>query len=465
VSEAFLLGYGFLGLFTAAMAALAVVNWRRNGGAEQLIMPAMLYYYSLFGAWQILASKRSAQVSEALLHLESSLVTVRVDDHYLYALVLYGLFNLVFLAGIGLASAAIPSTRRLAAGSGGAYTPSGRRLALLSVLALGGSAASLWTEILTALDQGASLYLLTRKEVSAWFTVHQLLNRVGLAALACAWPLHLREGGLLRPRPLMGLSLLGVSAAWMGYLGLLGNRNEIVVAVLGALYFYLCIGGQLRWPRLVGMGFLAYVGLRSIEYLRAVPFTDLAEAFMTALADPRFWDPTTVAGGSESLAAHISLYGVLARNLDFTWGSSFIYLLQSLVPLLPASARVPDSYQVYAAAVGAPEGQGFNIHFVAAAYLNGGLLAILLATLALVALFWVVRKVTWQYCAARPALALPAIFGYALFCALVPISMRSGPENFKALVFEGFAIPFLVAWAAVPRRRVAQTAPPAIGTT
>jgi hypothetical protein len=122
---------------------------------------------------------------------------------------------------------------------------------------------------------------------------------------------------------------------------------------------------------------------------------------------------------------------------------------------LPDEARVADSYQLYARAVGAPDSQGFNIHFAAGAWLNGGLFAMVGFTMLLVALFRMLRG--WARTNARhPALALPFLAGYAFLCAMVPVAMRAGPEGLKALFFEGFALPFLVAWIgtlAIPQIR------------
>ncbi len=145
----------------------------------------------------------------------------------------------------------------------------------------------------------------------------------------------------------------------------------------------------------------------------------------------------------------------------FHCGSSLVYLVQSLIPFMPGDARVADSYQLYARAVGAPEGQGFNIHFAAGAWLNGGIVAVIGFALLLVVLFQALRRLT-RSSVRRPRSALPFLAGYAFLCAMVPVSMRAGPEGLKALFFEGFALPFLVAWLgamAVPWARARNPSP------
>jgi len=232
----------------------------------------------------------------------------------------------------------------------------------------------------------------------------------------------------------------------LGYLGMLGNRNELVVAVLAGLYLLTALGGRIRWVQLVAVALMAFLLLRSIETLRAVSPEQMLGVFFASVLDPEFWNPSAVAGGSESLAAHLSMYGVLSADLPWTWGSSLVYLAQSLVPMLPATSRVPDSYAVYANGIGAPEGQGFNIHFAAGAYLNLGVLGVVVAAGLLALLVWSLRYWSLRMVSRHHAgFVLPSLVGYAFLCAFLPIAMRGGPEGLKALFFEGYLIPFLVA--------------------
>lgn len=432
--------YLLLALATLACAVMIFSGWRLMRSPEFVLMPALMYYYTLFGAWQILRLKAEGETSDALHHLEASLVTVRIDTDYVASLAVYGLFLLLFWFGI------VVGARRILPVTGREF-PNVRvfRLVAVALAAMIGSAWALWSELQSALAQGVSLYLLTRGEAVPLFPVHQLLNRMGLAALALAWVGHLRGPGGALAAPGRALVLTLVTGAWVSYLGALGNRNEIVLAFLGGLYLFALLGGRVRVGVLLSIAGVAYVALRSIETLRAQPLEAMLPALLEAISTVEFWDPSAVAGGSESLAAHVSLYGLMTSSAPWTYGSSLVYLAQSLIPFLPGEARVLDSYQLYARAVGAPDGQGFNIHFAAGAWLNGGLVAVLAFTVLLVALFRTLRG--WAHDNARnPSRALPILAGYAFLCAMVPVAMRAGPEGLKALFFEGFALPFLVAW-------------------
>lgn len=442
--------YLFLVLATLACVGTIVIGSRLMRSPEFVLMPALTYYYTLFGAWQILRLKAEGETSDALYHLEASLVAVQIDADYVASLSVYGLFLLLLWLGL------VAGARRIDPPTGGdLHRFRVLRLVAVALVAMAASAWALWTELQSALQQGVSLYLLIRGEAVPLFPVHQLLNRIGLAALALAWVGQLREPGGALAAPARALLLTVATGAWVTYLGALGNRNEIVLASLGGLYLFALLGGRVRAGVLLSVAAIAYVALRSIETLRAQPLEAMLPALLEAMTTIEFWDPSAVAGGSESLAAHVSLYGLMASSAPWTHGSSLVYLIQSLIPFLPGEARVADSYQLYARAVGAPDSQGFNIHFAAGAWLNGGLVAMVGFTMLLVALFRTLRG--WARANARhPARALPFLAGYAFLCAMVPVAMRAGPEGLKALFFEGFALPFLVAWIgslAIPQIR------------
>jgi hypothetical protein len=434
---------------TIAIGAIGYANWRKFGGVEHLFIAVALYYYSLFGAWKILWIKANGGLSEALDHLELSLTPVQINDDYVVTLAIYGLFNVALLTGIWISARPSWSARPNIPVSH-SFHLSEVRLVAIAFCALAMSILALQSEIAEALQSGTPIYLFTRAEGGQWFTAHQLLNRVGLAAMACAWPTVIL-GNHQRSRAAVFLLVI-CTIVWVGYLGLLGNRNELVVAVSGGMFFLAIQSKKMKVLRVVMLGVSAFVILRMIEYLRAIPTDEFATRALEAIFDPEFWDPTNVATGSESMAAHLSLYGVIARDIPFTFGSSLIYLIESLIPFYPAANRVTDSYQIYAHSLGAPDGQGFNIHFAAGAYLNGGLTGVFVGVILLIVIATIVRSVCSRlYLNARFRSA--ALFSYSMFFALLPFSMRGGPEGLKGLVFEGFGIAFLVSSIAVVRTK------------
>lgn len=416
-----------------------ILGWYMLRSPEFVVMPALMYYYTLFGAWQILGLKTRGDTTDALYHLEASLATVQVNSEYTNALATYSFFLLLFSIGILLGSRRMPTLP--------AEDVSDRRIASLLTIATVagvGSLGIIWTELKTALQQGASVYLLTRGDYIPLFSIHQLLNRVVIIALALAWVQWLTTPSEHYRSMLGSLVLAGITIASVAYLGMLGNRNEIMLGAIGGFYLFFFLGGRIQKRVLLTLGLLSYIALRSIEILRAQPLDLIVPELIQAMATTEFWDPSKVVGGSESLAAHVSLYNLFSEYPDWTYGSSLLYLVESLIPFFPKESRIADTYQVYADAIRAPGNQGFNIHFVAGSWLNGGILAVIAFTFILIAMFRLLRRLTLQQIGSNTR-CLPFLTGYAFMCAMLPLALRSGPEGLKALFFEGFAIPCAVA--------------------
>ena len=78
----FAISYFFLFLATLACVGTIWAGWRMLRSPEFVLMPALMYYYTMFGAWQILRLKSAGDSTDALRHLEASLVAVHVDSEY-----------------------------------------------------------------------------------------------------------------------------------------------------------------------------------------------------------------------------------------------------------------------------------------------------------------------------------------------------------------------------------------------
>ena len=238
-------------------------------------------------------------------------------------------------------------------------------------------------------------------------------------------------------------------SAWTIFLGALGNRNELLVASIAGVLLCYSLGARFGVTRTIAVAFGAFFVLRVIEASRGADLEGVVTNLGAVLTSGGFWNPLALATGTESLAAHMSLYGILSQDLDFTYGSSLLYLANSALPRLLNAERVPDSYTIYAAAVGAPETQGFTIHYAAGWYLNLGLPAVVFGA-ALLALIW-----GWLYRvqAARRRSSLqhylPALVAFCFCSAYAPALMRGGPEGLKSLLVEGILIPYVLARVAL----------------
>jgi hypothetical protein len=228
----------------------------------------------------------------------------------------------------------------------------------------------------------------------------------------------------------------------------LGNRNELLVAALGGSLWYYSLGGRFKFVPVLAVAVIGFVILRLIENMRGLGLSVVTGSFGEVLTSADFWNPFDLAGSSESLAAQMAMYGILARGLDLTYGSSVLYLVNSIVPRAFLSERVSDSYTVYADAMGAPDTQGFTIHYAAGWYLNFGLIGIVVGAVVL-GLIW---GAPLRLLARRRAMSVPGRLGIlCAFCfcsAFIPALMRNGPEGLKSLFIEALVLPYSLTWFA-----------------
>lgn len=150
---------------------------------------------------------------------------------------------------------------------------------------------------------------------------------------------------------------------------------------------------------------------------------------------------------NEMFAGHFSMYGVLSKNVQPKIGFSFKNLLYSFVPSTIVKERPMDSYTFYSQKMGFKSGQGFTINYITAWYLNFSYFGLILGPLFLAALlllpFYLATKLKSNVAQLFSIIALCGITGFAA------MMVRSGPESFKALVYESIMIPLFIVYAAI----------------
>jgi hypothetical protein len=241
--------------------------------------------------------------------------------------------------------------------------------------------------------------------------------------------------------------LLGYVAliAGMGvFTFILGNKNEVFVALITGVLAYL---SAVRRPNLFKVATAVVVGmwfLYAIDFFRGVPLSDMQHAVAEHLEDAHEL-ASFVTSSNEGYAAHFSMYGVLAANVEPKFGYSLYALVCSVVPRVWWPDRPLDIYFYYSESVGALQGQGYSLHHATGWYLNFGYAGVLLGG---VVLGWV-----WSLCLRareriRPHSGLLARVFAAIapwvFTAYLPPPIRAGPEGYKGFVVEGLLIPLAV---------------------
>jgi hypothetical protein len=156
---------------------------------------------------------------------------------------------------------------------------------------------------------------------------------------------------------------------------------------------------------------------------------------------------TNILFSNELFAGHFSMYGVLAKEVKPHLGLSFKCLLYSFIPSGIVPNRPEDMYTYYAKQMKFKQGQGFTINHITAWYLNfsyaGLILGPLLISLFLLIPFSILQKTknTKNY-----LFTIIALCGITAFGAMM---VRSGPESYKAMVYESILIPICIIFSAI----------------
>jgi hypothetical protein len=445
----------YFALLTGATAVIAVLafvlflKWRDIGVLAGI---GVLYYWSLFGAWYVVIDKMGGFSGKNYHYLEYKMFPVALDDNYLLAIALYA----GFIVTVELTLLIFLPVRRERPAA-----PLTLRHSLLLWVSFMAGLASFYIiqeKMSEAWALNASAYWYTRSQTDQWFTLHQVLNRVALlpAAIGLA---SLAAGGRSRYFVnVRGKFTLAAYAVLFGGMAvftfILGNKNEIFVALLAGLLAY---AGSAPNPKLFKAAAVLAGGmwfLHSIDFFRSVPVTGLEQAVNDRLNETtevtRF-----VTSSNESYAAHFSMYGVLAAGVEPRFGYSLYALACSIVPRVLWPDRPRDIYLYYSESVGTIQNQGYSLHHATGWYLNFGYAGVLLGGVVL-GLVWAACIGARHRLTARSGVAARvfAIVAPWLFVAYMAPLVRAGPEGYKGFAVEGVLIPLLCLSFACRTRKV-----------
>jgi hypothetical protein len=142
---------------------------------------------------------------------------------------------------------------------------------------------------------------------------------------------------------------------------------------------------------------------------------------------------------NELFAGHFSMYGVLKKNVQPSCGISIKNLIYSFIPSAFVKQRPEDAYTYYSHQMKFRGTQGFTINYITAWYLNFSYLGLLLGPFFIAAIlllpFYLLRKLSSNKGRLFSVIAICGITGFAA------MTVRSGPESTKALLYEGVLIP------------------------
>ena len=436
--------FALLTAATVVIVALALVLFHRQRDLGMLAGIGALYYWSLLGAWYIVIDKTGGFSGKYYHYLEYKMFPIALDGNYLLTIVLYA----GFIVAVELTLLALLPRRRERRRDDPRDAPLLLRHAPVLAVSFAAALASVYIiqdKVSEAWALNTSAYWYTRSQTDEWFTVHQVLNRLALLPAAIGFS-ALIAGRQCRTfvniRGRFTLAAYLVLLAGMGiFTFILGNKNEIFVALLTGILAYL---GSVRKPNLLKAGAVLATGLwflYAIDFFRSVPVTGLGQAINEHLEEAtevgRF-----LTSSNEAYAAHFSLYGVLHNDVQPKFGYSLYALVCSIVPRMVWPDRPRDIYLYYSESVGTIQNQGYSLHHATGWYLNFGYPGVLLGG--------VVLGLVWSFCIrARERIGPRSGLSRRVFATVAPWLLvaylaplvRAGPEGYKGFVVEGVLIP------------------------
>ncbi len=217
--------YVVLTAATGVIGLLTLAIWKKTGSVAFPIGIALLYYWTLLGAWFIVADSLGGNTGMRYQYYFYKLFPVRLDDDYFWTLVLYASFIVAI-------QVAVLHFARQPDGAGPGIAPIRISHAKILVLtsAAGLVAYLLVRNSLASAEAGnRSGYAFVRYDPSVrFFTVHQLLNRVAILSL-CVGAAVLAAGKRAR-------YIIGEGAQW--------TTLACYVIALGFLFHFNLLNGQ-----------------------------------------------------------------------------------------------------------------------------------------------------------------------------------------------------------------------------
>ncbi|HTR47824.1 MAG TPA: hypothetical protein VMM16_10605 [Verrucomicrobiae bacterium] len=429
--------YLVLSLATIVITGLTVLMWQKTRTFAFPLGIAFMYFWTLYGGWRIVRSLDGS--SDETPYLFYKLVPVFLNSDYMMALLLYSLF--IVAVQVTVLCVAIPKER--------IRSSQPIEISHWRVVAMAGTAGVLgYLLIRNSLAEGAdnnvSSYAAVRD--ASLFTFYEVLNRAAmtLVSVGLAVSVSGRE-----PRYFAGrgnrLMVVPYFAIFCGLIYLCmktGNRTEAALAFALLVLFYSANAQRPRRALMIAAGAAGAIVITLVKLLRDGV---LSAANHASLLDIWSIARDEVLRSTESIAAHLSMYGVVHKQLPLTWGSSFASLLFSFVPRAVWPNRPGTVYDDYVTGMAAVEGQGYTIHHATGWYMNFGIAGVILGAV-LIGLIWS-GLFNLLYRRAEPKTGLGQIFatiGFWTFTSAIPVILRAGPEVYKTIGLDSFLIPTLL---------------------
>jgi hypothetical protein len=454
--------YALLSIVSLIIVFLGWKIWKKTKEPAFILGLALIYYWTLAGAWLIifdlLTNDKGKDFGVHYYHYREALFTIYLDTSYLLSLLYYGLFIILIQCAVLYFS----KNKGLEEEK---PQPVFINHKLLIAACIGGAVVScllVWKEILIAAKFGESIYIVTRLQPGRFATLHQLINFCIVISLYIGLISYIsgKNGKYITGDNSKKILWFYVFCVFLveGYLLLLGNKREIFFAgIFGALFYFSNVSGKVKWQPIVMLVVIIFTpmlfndGLRSYspEWLTRYFDTTGLELHIDQIIEYTEFSVknSTLAFlfSNEMFSAHFSMYGLVSQHVPFTYGASIWSFVYSLVPKVILPDRPESCYEYYFRSVHALKGQGYTIHHASGWYTNFGVPGVLFGGALLGSLwawFYNKKQTWWKY--KNKFVKLLFVIGLSGFTAQLPSMLRSGPEAYKALIFEALIIPAVI---------------------
>lgn len=400
--------------------------YRRSNSLIPIVPIIIIYFWSIYGAWTWIPFK----LSGGRYFYEDLMFTINIDEYYFLSLLYYSIFLIIFCISelllinnskINYREHYLTVIEKLSSSAGYHIV-----VVILLVIFLSFS----FRDISLAMKTGVSAYGLSRFE-STLGGLNSFVMFCGDTFVYLSIPLFFSNS---KKKKIPVILLFDI---YYMFNFILGNRNVLLCGLVAIVLLYTELNGVKKALKIKNI-IIALVFLLSIQLISfyrgmsmEVMFTrnddiSLSDIFMSLFSSSEFY------------AGQMSMYGVLKYNVDFTWGSSVLFLISTLLPTFLGFTR-PDSIYLYyvKGTVGHRPDFGVTINHATGWYLNFGIIGIILGAWmwAAVLNYFIKRKQKFLY-----------LYGAILFSSVSIQMIRSGMEAYKGVLLLDTLIPMLIIW-------------------
>lgn len=390
----------------------------------------IMYMWSIYGSWSWIPFRLSGGETD----FEALMYRVNIDEYYLLSLVLYSLFIFVFVS-VELSYVKRYRKRFIVWSNPDVYKTFIERLSnnrlynLISYSLLFVFLFLSYRDIIAAMRSGVSAYLLSRFD-STTTGINSLINFCGETYAYMVLPIFFSSQTKKKLLPMITFGL------YFLFNFMLGNRNILLTSLVIVVLLYAELYGikKALKPRNIFIAAALLLGIQLISFLRGLSVADIVSSKQEFTFGNLLM---SLFSSSEFYSAQFSLYGLLKYDVGFTYGSSILFLISTLVPSFLGVPRPQAIYDYYVLGTThqIPE-FGVTIHHASAWYLNFGILGIILGALlwAYVLKFLFIRKKYFIY-----------MYGAILFSAnSIPMIRGGGLEIYKGCLLLCTIIPMVL---------------------